>query len=214
MKTGNGKFTFLLLVLLAIHASLASLEEARTPVVNPSQYEIFLQRNGEVPEDQRRQHTAEGILDAESSEEVGGRRVLVDTGVKFGLSAPPLNSGPSMATVNMSFYRWESVTPPPVVDWRKTVAMTAIQTQFVPRLVASFPQTPSAVLKLLGDLGSRFHRHDVGDRQQQHRGDSVAAAGVRLRDEAVLPRRVARVGLLLPSHVELRLPAVSWKPSW
>ncbi|CAI5983728.1 unnamed protein product [Closterium sp. NIES-65] len=128
MKTGNGKFTFLLLVLLAIHASLASLEEARTPVVNPSQYEIFLQRNGEVPEDQRRQHTAEGILDAESSEEVGGRRVLVDTGVKFGLSAPPLNSGPSMATVNMSFYRWESVTPPPVVDWRKTVAMTAIQT--------------------------------------------------------------------------------------
>ncbi|CAI5995010.1 unnamed protein product [Closterium sp. NIES-64] len=38
-----------------------------------------------------------------------------------------------MATVNMSFYRWESVTPPPVVDWRKTVAMTAIQTQFVVR---------------------------------------------------------------------------------
>ncbi|CAI5484285.1 unnamed protein product [Closterium sp. Yama58-4] len=68
----------------------------------------------------------------------GGRRVLVDTGVKFGLSAPPLNSGPSMATVNMSFYRWESVVPPSVVDWRKTVAMTAVQTQFVPRVVASF----------------------------------------------------------------------------
>ncbi|CAI5475264.1 unnamed protein product [Closterium sp. Yama58-4] len=62
---------------------------------------------------------------------VGGRRVLVDTGVKFGLSAPPLSSGPSMAVVNMSFYRWESVAPPLVVDWRKTVAMTAIQTQFV-----------------------------------------------------------------------------------
>ncbi|CAI5475268.1 unnamed protein product [Closterium sp. Yama58-4] len=36
-----------------------------------------------------------------------------------------------MATVNMSFYRWESVAPPPVVDWRKTVAITPIQTQYV-----------------------------------------------------------------------------------
>ncbi|CAI5484271.1 unnamed protein product [Closterium sp. Yama58-4] len=81
--------------------------------------------------DQWRHHAAERILEAELGEMEGGRRVLVDTGVKFGLSAPPLNSGPSMATVNMSFYRWESVTPPPVVDWRKTVAMTAIQTQFV-----------------------------------------------------------------------------------
>ncbi|CAI5534813.1 unnamed protein product, partial [Closterium sp. Naga37s-1] len=36
-----------------------------------------------------------------------------------------------MAVVNMSFYRWESVAPPPVVDWRKTVAITLIQTQYV-----------------------------------------------------------------------------------
>ncbi|CAI7815404.1 unnamed protein product [Closterium sp. NIES-54] len=95
----------------------------------------------ELPEEQRRQHAdriLEAAHDAERRELEGGddggrvgERILVDTGVKFGLSAPPLNSGPSMATVNMSFYRWESVTPPPVVDWRKTVAMTAIQTQYV-----------------------------------------------------------------------------------
>ncbi|CAI5484272.1 unnamed protein product [Closterium sp. Yama58-4] len=35
-----------------------------------------------------------------------------------------------MATVNMSFYRWESVTPPPVFDWRTTTSITPIQTQF------------------------------------------------------------------------------------
>ncbi|CAI5534824.1 unnamed protein product [Closterium sp. Naga37s-1] len=92
-----------------------------------------MQKTRDIPEDQRRQHE-ERILEAERGEMVGGRRgerVLVDTGVKLGLSAPPLNSGPSMAVVNMSFYRWESVAPPPVVDWRKTVAITPIQTQYV-----------------------------------------------------------------------------------
>ncbi|CAI7830133.1 unnamed protein product [Closterium sp. NIES-53] len=134
MSTGNGNFAvLLLLLLLAVHASLASLEEARAPVENPSQYEIFLQKAPDIPEDQRRQHE-ERITEAERGEMVGGRRgerVLVDTGVKLGLSAPPLSSGPSMAVVNMSFYRWESVAPPPVVDWRKTVAITPIQTQYV-----------------------------------------------------------------------------------
>ncbi|CAI5489204.1 unnamed protein product [Closterium sp. Naga37s-1] len=92
-----------------------------------------MQNTLELPEDQRRQH-AERILGAEGGEMVGGRRgerVLLDTGVKLGMSAPPLSSGPSMAVVNMSIYRWESVAPPPVVDWRKTVAITPIQTQFV-----------------------------------------------------------------------------------
>ncbi|CAI5998940.1 unnamed protein product [Closterium sp. NIES-64] len=35
-----------------------------------------------------------------------------------------------MAVVNMSFYRWESVTPPPVFDWRTATSITPIQTQF------------------------------------------------------------------------------------
>ncbi|CAI5953886.1 unnamed protein product [Closterium sp. NIES-65] len=118
-----------------------------------------MQNTLELPEDQRRQH-AERILGAERGEMVGGRRgerVLLDTGVKLGMSAPPLSSGPSMAVVNMSFYRWESVAAPPVVDWRKTVAITPIQTQFVvgtplaPRspgyVTATMPaQPPSSLL--------------------------------------------------------------------
>ncbi|GJP54059.1 hypothetical protein CLOM_g13175 [Closterium sp. NIES-68] len=66
-----------------------------------------------------------GDDDAERNE-----RLLLDTATKLGLAAPPLSSGPSMAVVNMSFYRWESVAPPPVVDWRTTAAITPIQTQF------------------------------------------------------------------------------------
>ncbi|CAI7733039.1 unnamed protein product [Closterium sp. NIES-53] len=114
---------------------------AHASTAQPTQFEISMRKTLELPEEQRRQHAdriLEAAHDAERRELEGGddggrvgERILVDTGVKFGLSAPPLNSGPSMATVNMSFYRWESVTPPPVVDWRKTVAMTAIQTQYV-----------------------------------------------------------------------------------
>ncbi|CAI5484275.1 unnamed protein product [Closterium sp. Yama58-4] len=107
-----------------------------------TQFEISMGKTMELPVELRRQHAdriLEAARDAEREFEGGGGggrrggRVLVDTGVKLGLSAPPLNSGPSMATVNMSFYRWESVTPPPVVDWRKTVAITPIQTQYVVR---------------------------------------------------------------------------------
>ncbi|CAI7816405.1 unnamed protein product [Closterium sp. NIES-53] len=117
---------------------------AHASTAQPTQFEISMRKTLELPEEQRRQHAdriLEAAHDAERRELEGGddggrvgERILVDTGVKFGLSAPPLNSGPSMATVNMSFYRWESVTPPPVVDWRKTVAMTAIQTQYVVRM--------------------------------------------------------------------------------
>ncbi|GJP61562.1 hypothetical protein CLOP_g18706 [Closterium sp. NIES-67] len=94
-----------------------------------------------MPEELRRQH-AERILEAvrrdESSDLAGsydggrhGGRRLLDSATKLGLAAPPLSSGPSMAVVNMSFYRWESVAPPPAVDWRKTVAITPIQSQFM-----------------------------------------------------------------------------------
>ncbi|CAI7933657.1 unnamed protein product [Closterium sp. NIES-54] len=113
---------------------------AHASTAQPTQFEISMRKTFELPEEQRQQH-ADRILEAARDAErkleggdAGGlsdRRVLQNTGVKFGLSAPPLNSGPSMATVNMSFYRWESVTPPPVVDWRKTVAITPIQTQYV-----------------------------------------------------------------------------------
>ncbi|CAI5995015.1 unnamed protein product [Closterium sp. NIES-64] len=133
MKIASVHHAVLLLLFVAVRTSTGSPEDSGAPIRNPTQYEVFVQQTLAVPEDLKRQH-AERILRAERGE-MGrsrrGGRVLADTGMKFGLSAPPLSSGPSMAVVNMSFYRWESVAPPPVVDWRKSVAITPIQTQFV-----------------------------------------------------------------------------------
>ncbi|GJP54058.1 hypothetical protein CLOM_g13174 [Closterium sp. NIES-68] len=95
----------LLLVVDSVFASLAITEGARNAAKS----------DPDGPHD-----------DAERNE-----RRLLDTATKLGLSAPPLSSGPSMAVVNMSFYRWESVAPPSFFDWRTTSAITPIQTQFV-----------------------------------------------------------------------------------
>ncbi|CAI7909779.1 unnamed protein product [Closterium sp. NIES-53] len=64
-------------------------------------------------------------------EENGSRRQLKDAPKKqFGLNPPPLNSGPSMADVNNSFFRFDSVTPNAVVDWRQTMYISPIQRQY------------------------------------------------------------------------------------
>ncbi|CAI5523293.1 unnamed protein product [Closterium sp. Naga37s-1] len=139
-----------LLIPLVLAFMPPHVAHASTP--QPTQFEISMRKTLELPEELRRQHAdriLEAARDAEREFESGGaggrrgERVLVDTGVKLGLSAPPLSSGPSMATVNMSFYRWESVAPPPVIDWRRTVAITPIQTQYVVRIPLA-PPHPSA----------------------------------------------------------------------
>ncbi|CAI7747594.1 unnamed protein product [Closterium sp. NIES-54] len=64
-------------------------------------------------------------------EENGSRRQLKDAPKKqFGLNPPPLNSGPSMADVNNTFFRFDSVTPNAVVDWRQTMYISPIQRQY------------------------------------------------------------------------------------
>lgn len=47
----------------------------------------------------------------------------------FGLNAPKLSSGPSMATINMTFYRWDSVVKSATVDWRLSTHMTDVVSQ-------------------------------------------------------------------------------------
>ncbi|GJP43098.1 hypothetical protein CLOM_g2595 [Closterium sp. NIES-68] len=59
------------------------------------------------------------------------RRQLKDARKSLGLTPPPLNSGPSMADVNGTFFRFESVTASAVVDWRQTMFISPIQRQFL-----------------------------------------------------------------------------------
>lgn len=59
------------------------------------------------------------------------RRRLQATSLVTGVTAPPLVSGPSMASVNTTYYRWESVSPPAAVDWRTTPAITPIVEQYM-----------------------------------------------------------------------------------
>ncbi|CAI5956733.1 unnamed protein product [Closterium sp. NIES-65] len=72
-------------------------------------------------------------------EENGSRRQLKDAPKKqFGLNPPPLNSGPSMADVNNTFFRFDSVTPNAVVDWRQTMYISPIQRQYLVMAAAAF----------------------------------------------------------------------------
>ncbi|CAI5953854.1 unnamed protein product [Closterium sp. NIES-65] len=76
------------------------------------------------------------VSDGEPGEESGNdngegrRRKLATTAKKLGLKPPLLNSGPSMADVNNTFFRWDSVTPNAYVDWRQTMYISPIQRQF------------------------------------------------------------------------------------
>ena len=57
-------------------------------------------------------------------------RQLRDRGWRSGATVPPLSSGPSMSDINVTFYRWDSVTPPATVDWRLTPRITPIFNQY------------------------------------------------------------------------------------
>ncbi|CAI7795231.1 unnamed protein product [Closterium sp. NIES-54] len=67
----------------------------------------------------------------DDGDDEGARRQLKGMkGRDVGLTPPALNSGPSMADVNGTFYRWDSVTPKPFIDWRQTRYISPIQRQF------------------------------------------------------------------------------------
>ncbi|CAI7786775.1 unnamed protein product [Closterium sp. NIES-53] len=74
--------------------------------------------------------------DGDAEDAAGGphsrRRGLKDggRGKQLGLNPPPLNSGPSMADVNGTFFRYDSVVPNATVDWRLTKYISPIQRQF------------------------------------------------------------------------------------
>ncbi|CAI5534815.1 unnamed protein product [Closterium sp. Naga37s-1] len=96
----------LVLAFMPRHAAHAS-----TVTQQPTQFDISMRKTMELPEELRRQHVdrvLEAVRVAEREFEGGGggsrrsERVLADTGMKLGLSAPPLSSGPSMATVKKS----------------------------------------------------------------------------------------------------------------
>ncbi|CAI5534775.1 unnamed protein product [Closterium sp. Naga37s-1] len=69
-------------------------------------------------------------LDDDGDDEGARRQLKGMKGRDVGLTPPALNSGPSMADVNGTFYRWDSVTPKPFIDWRQTRYISPIQRQF------------------------------------------------------------------------------------
>ncbi|CAI5513478.1 unnamed protein product [Closterium sp. Naga37s-1] len=101
-----------------------------------TQFEMAVQRTQQLPESVRNNlhmsRLLKGVdIDENDEEEVAARRRLsAADGNWFGLRAPRLRSGPSMAAVNMSFFRWESVHALSYVDWRTTMMITPIQRQF------------------------------------------------------------------------------------
>ncbi|CAI5477830.1 unnamed protein product [Closterium sp. Yama58-4] len=73
----------------------------------------------------------DGDDDGEDGDDEGARRQLKGMkGRDVGLTPPALNSGPSMADVNGTLYRWDSVSPKAIVDWRQTRYISPIQRQF------------------------------------------------------------------------------------
>ncbi|CAI5523288.1 unnamed protein product [Closterium sp. Naga37s-1] len=122
------------------------------------------------------------VSDGEAGEESdndsgeGHRRKLGRAAKKLGLKPPLLNSGPIFSVP----------TPSPLL------ILTLLS--HLPPIVL---MARRAVRELLDHRGRRFRLDDVGDHQQHDAAAAVAAAGVRLRDEAVLQGRLARLGLLL-----------------
>lgn len=57
-------------------------------------------------------------------------RQLQGRGFSFGALMPALGSGPTMSDINSTYYRWDSVQAPAVVDWRLTPRITPIFPQF------------------------------------------------------------------------------------
>ena len=70
------------------------------------------------------------ISDSFSQRYHDGRELVSGRKANMGAIVPSLSSGPSMSDVNGSFYRWDSVVPPAVVDWRLTPRITPIFSQF------------------------------------------------------------------------------------
>ena len=75
-------------------------------------------------------------------------RALDSKGWRMGASVPSLASGPSMSDINITYYRWDSVVAPAVIDWRTTPRITPIFNQYTVGNVAihaarSFPRRKS-----------------------------------------------------------------------
>ncbi|CAI7923561.1 unnamed protein product [Closterium sp. NIES-54] len=139
----------LLLAITACSAALAATEVAESR----TQYEISMMETLSMSAEERMQLNAARLGramlrrnddvddvdengDGDAEDAAGGphsrRRGLKDggRGKQLGLNPPPLNSGPSMADVNGTFFRYDSVVPNATVDWRLTKYISPIQRQF------------------------------------------------------------------------------------
>lgn len=65
-----------------------------------------------------------------SNNENGKRKLLSLPSFSLGLLTKGLGAGPSMATINTTLFRWQSITPASSVDWRLTPYMTPVTPQY------------------------------------------------------------------------------------
>ncbi|GJP43099.1 hypothetical protein CLOM_g2596 [Closterium sp. NIES-68] len=128
----------LLLSLLSL-LSLHRLAHAATSP-QPTRFEQAMAETLTMSADRKAQLHARVLRDAmlddlslgdDSGDEAWRRRLKGGMkGRDVGLTPPALNSGPSMADVNGTLFRYASVTPKASVDWRQTMYISPIQRQF------------------------------------------------------------------------------------